>query len=111
MDNTRRKRQKPESHEPRSHISTGSRKRRQQSSPDLEALLRKGLFLRRMFARPRLPLVDASGNPTSLALSVRRYGEPVPKTAADANRLAKKGLEILDQYHAVKAELKLRAAA
>jgi hypothetical protein len=44
-----------------------------------------------MFARPRLPLVDASGNPTSLALSVRRYSEPVPKTAADANRLAKKG--------------------
>jgi hypothetical protein len=46
-----------------------------------------------------------------LALSVRRYGEPVPKTAADARRLAEKGLEILDQYYAAKAEQELRTAA
>lgn len=83
----------------------------QTEAADLDALLRKGLFLRRMFARPRGPMVDENGNPTSLALSVQRYGEAVPKTAADVRELAEKGLRILDQYHAAKSERQLLRAA
>jgi hypothetical protein len=91
--------------------AASSARKRQRSPADLEPLLRKGQFLRRMFARPRGPLVDESGNPTSLALSVRRWGEAVPKTAADARRLGEKGRKILEQYHVAKAEQQLRRAA
>jgi hypothetical protein len=110
MNNKRRRGRKPRSRDTHKSVAE-SEKRREQASADLEALLRKGLFLRRMFARPHGPLVDENGDPTSLALSVRRYGEAIPKTAADAARLAKKGSAILDQYHAAKADLQLDTAA
>ncbi len=63
-----------------------------------EKMRRKGSFLRRHFATLRGPLKDADGNPTRLALQAHAWGEPVPKTAAAARRLAAKGTELLKQY-------------
>ena len=58
---------------------------------------RKGSFLRRHFAHPRGPMVK-DGEPTRLALSAHAWGEPVPKTNADAAKLAAKGKRLLEQY-------------
>src|SRR5262245_61238110 len=52
-----------------------------------EKMKRKGSFLRRMFTHPRGPLVDDKGKPTRLALCANAWGEPVPKTKADAKEL------------------------
>lgn len=61
---------------------------------------RKGSFLRRHFANPDAgPLTDEKGKPTRHALSAAAWGEPVPKTEADAKKLAKKGSDLLEQYH------------
>ena len=65
---------------------------------------RKGSFLRRHFANPRGPMTDDHGEPTRLALSAHAWGEPVPKDAAAAKRLAAKGTQLLDQYHAAQAK-------
>lgn len=64
-----------------------------------EKMKRKGSFLRRHFANPRGPLQDENGDPTRLALSAHAWGEPVPKTAAAAKRLAAKGTRLLTRYH------------
>lgn len=61
---------------------------------------RKGSFLRRHFANPQAgPLTDEKGEPTRHALSAAAWGEPVPKNDADVKKLAKKGSELLEQYH------------
>ena len=67
-----------------------------------EKMRRKGSFLRRFFANLRGPLVNKRGEPTRLALSAHAWGEPVPKTAADAKALADKGKQLLEQYHTAK---------
>ncbi len=67
-----------------------------------EKMKRKGSFLRRHFANPRGPMVGDNGKPTRLALSAHAWGEPVPKTAAAARKLAKKGETLLKKYHAAK---------
>jgi hypothetical protein len=59
---------------------------------------RKGSFLRRHFATLRGPLVDQDGKPTRLALQAHAWGEPVPKTAKAAKRLAEKGARLLARY-------------
>ncbi len=63
-----------------------------------EKMRRKGSFLRRHFATLRGPLKDEDGNPTRLALQAQAWGEPVPKTKRDAQRLARKGSELLERY-------------
>ncbi len=63
-----------------------------------EDMKRKGSFLRRHFANPRGPLVDAKGRPTRLALSAHAWGERVPKSDADVERLARKGTRLLEKY-------------
>ena len=63
---------------------------------------RKGSFLRRHFANPRGPM-EKDGKPTRLALSAQAWGEPLPKTAADARKLAAKGKKLLEQYQSSKA--------
>jgi len=82
--------------------------RRNATPGGLDALLSKGLFLRRMFARPRGALTDRLGNPTPLALSVKAWSEPVPRTEVEARRLAEKGTQVLQRYHAEKAAQQLR---
>lgn len=63
-----------------------------------EKMRRKGSFLRRTFTHPRGPLVDADGKPTRLALSAQAWGEPVPKTLASAQKLAAKGMRLLERF-------------
>ena len=61
---------------------------------------RKGSFLRRHFANPGAgPLQDDKGEPTRHALSAAAWGEPVPTSAADVKKLAKKGGELLEKFH------------
>jgi hypothetical protein len=48
------------------------------------------------------PLVDERGRPTRHALSAHAWGEPVPKTAAAARRIAAKGQRLLQRYQQVK---------
>jgi len=67
-----------------------------------EKMRRKGSFLRRHFANLRGPLVGEDGKPTRLALSARAWGEPVPKTAAAAKKLAEKGTRLLERYKKAK---------
>ena len=67
---------------------------------------RKGSFLRRHFANPSGPMVDDDGKPTRLALSAHAWGEPVPKTAAAARKLAAKGKTLLEQYDKSKSKKK-----
>lgn len=69
-----------------------------------EKMRRKGSFLRRHFANPAGPMTDGDGEPTRLALSAHAWGEPVPKTMADAKKLAAKGTKLLGQYAESKAE-------
>ena len=64
---------------------------------------RKGSFLRRHFANPRGPM-EKDGEPTRLALSAQAWGEPLPKTATAARKLAAKGSKLLDAYRQGKAD-------
>jgi len=70
----------------------------------LEEMRRKGSFLRRHFANPRGPMKDEEGEPTRLALSAQAWGEPVPKTMADAKKLAAKGSRLLEKYQTGKGK-------
>ena len=63
-----------------------------------EKMRRKGSFLVRFFTNPSGPMQDDKGKPTRLALSAAAWGEPVPKTAAAAAKLAAKGSRLLERY-------------
>ena len=63
-----------------------------------EEMKRKGSFLRRHFANLQGPLLDDDGAPTRLALQAHAWGEPVPKTAEAAKKLAEKGTRLLERY-------------
>ena len=68
------------------------------NSPTGERARRKGSFLTRFYTNPSGPLVDKDGEPTRLALAANAWGEPVPRTAAAAARLAAKGRNLLEKY-------------
>ena len=63
-----------------------------------EEMKRKGSVLRRHYATLRGPLVDENGEPTRLALQAQAWGEKVPKTEAEAKKLADKGTKLLEKY-------------
>ena len=69
-----------------------------------EKMMRKGSFLRRHYANPPGPVVDEKGEPTRQALQAAAWGEPVPKTEGDEKKLAAKGAELLEEYHAAKGD-------
>lgn len=71
-----------------------------ESSPTGQRARRKGSFLTRFYTNPSGPLIDKDGDPTRLALAARAWGEPAPRTAAAAQRLAAKGRNLLAQYKA-----------
>jgi len=71
-----------------------------------EKMRRKGSFLTRFFTSPSGPLVDDKGRATRLALSAAAWGEPVPKNAEDAARLASKGRRLLERYENTKKRKK-----
>ena len=68
------------------------------ASPIGERAKRKGSFLTRFYTNPSGPLVGDNGKPTRLALAANAWGEPVPRTAASAARLAAKGRNLLEKY-------------
>lgn len=67
-----------------------------------EKMRRKGSFLTRFFTNPSGPMVDDKGRATRLALSAAAWGEPVPKNAEDAAKLAAKGRRLLERYRNLK---------
>lgn len=69
-----------------------------ESSPSGDKARRKGSFLTRFYTNPSGPLVDKDGEPTRLALAANAWGEPVPRTAGVAARLAAKGRNMLEKY-------------
>ena len=70
------------------------------SSPTGQRARRKGSFLARFYTNPSGPLTKDNGEPTRLALAARAWGEPAPRTAAAAQRLAAKGRNLLEKYKA-----------
>jgi hypothetical protein len=68
------------------------------SNPVGQRARRKGSFLTRFYTNPSGPLVDKDGDPTRLALAANAWGEPVPRTAGAAARLAAKGRNMLEKY-------------
>lgn len=71
-----------------------------ESNPTGQKARRKGSFLTRFYTNPSGPLVDKDGDPTRLSLAARAWGEPAPRTAGAARRLAAKGRNLLEQYKA-----------
>lgn len=67
-----------------------------------EKMRRKGSFLTRFYTNPSGPLLTKTGKPTRLALAANAWGEPVPKTMADAARLSAEGRRLLASYNARK---------
>lgn len=67
-----------------------------------EKMRRKGSFLTRFYTNPSGPLVKPNGEFTRLALAARAWGEPAPKNAQSAARLAAKGRNLLESYQAGK---------
>jgi len=63
-----------------------------------QKMRRKGSFLTRFFTNPSGPLTKPNGEPSRLALSAAAWGEPIPKNAQDAARLAAKGRNLLKRY-------------
>ncbi len=75
-----------------------------EGSPPGDRARRKGSFLTRFYTNPSGPLVDDDGEPTRLAKAANAWGEPVPRTAAAASRLAAKGRNLLEKYKLEKDE-------
>ena len=69
-----------------------------EKSPTGQALRRKGSFLTRFYTNPSGPMVGENGKPTRLALAANAWGEPVPRTASAAARLAAKGRNLIEKY-------------
>jgi len=63
---------------------------------------RKGSFLTRFYTNPSGPMVKPNGKPTRLALAATAWGEPAPRNAQSAARLAAKGRNLLESYEAGK---------
>lgn len=73
-----------------------------ESTPSGDRARRKGSFLARFYTDPSGPLVKDDGKPTRLALAAKAWGEPAPRTASAAARLAAKGRNLLAKYKAEK---------
>jgi hypothetical protein len=56
-------------------------------------------------------MVDAKGRPTRLALSAAAWGEPIPKTVAQAQALAMEGRRLLERYAAAKKKASAKKTA
>ena len=80
------------------HLKPGVKKAERDMSP--EDMRRKGSWASRFYGRKGKlpPLTDQNGDPTRFALTARAWGEPVPKTAAAARKIAAKGKRLLEKY-------------
>lgn len=89
------------------NIQPGVTKKDSELTP--EEMQRKGAFLRRHYANPRGSVTDAKGEPTRFALQAQAWGERIPKTEADVQKLADKGTKLLDRYHKLQGDGKTTA--
>lgn len=80
------------------HLKPGVKKPRSRMTP--EEMKRKGSWAVRFYGRQGKlpPLRDKNGKPTRFALTAAAWGEPVPRTAAAARRIAAKGRRLLQAY-------------
>jgi Domain of unknown function (DUF6321) len=85
------------------HLKPGVKAKKRDMSP--QEMRRKGSWAVRFYGRAGElpPLRSANGNPTRFALTAAAWGEPVPKTAAAARKIAAKGRRLLAAYHRTKA--------
>lgn len=84
------------------HLKPGVTK--PESQMTLDEMRRKGSWATRFYGRETLPpLRKPDGEPTRFALSAHAWGEKVPRTEAEARRIAKKGRELLQRYREKKA--------
>ncbi len=84
-----------------SHLKPGVTTKSSEMTP--QDMRRKGSWAVRFSGRKKLPpLVDEDGRPTRHALSAHAWGEPVPKTAAAARRIAARGERLLQRYRQAK---------
>jgi hypothetical protein len=90
-------------HQDGSHLKPGVTKPLSEMTP--QDIRRKGSWAVRFYGRAKLPpLVDDEGRPTRHALSAHAWGEPVPRTAAAARRIAAKGHRLLARYQKIKSK-------
>jgi hypothetical protein len=82
------------------HLKTGVQKSVADMTP--QEMRRKGSWAVRFYGREGKlpPLVDEQGKPTRFALTADAWGEPVPRTATAARRIAAKGHRLLKRYEA-----------
>lgn len=84
------------------HLKPGVTKSASAMTPD--EMRRKGSWAARFYGRATLPpLLTPDGEPTRFALSAHAWGEKVPKTEAEARKIAEKGRELLKRYKSLKA--------
>lgn len=84
-------------------LKPGVKKKVSEMTP--QELRRKGSWAVRFYGRKRLPpLVGKDGKPTRHALSAHAWGEPVPRTATAARRIAARGRRLLARYRALKSK-------
>jgi hypothetical protein len=85
------------------HLKPGVKKSAGKMTP--QEMRRKGSWAVRFYGRKgRLPpLVTDSGKPSRFALTAAAWGEPVPRTAAAARRIAAKGRRLLAAYGKLRA--------
>lgn len=90
-----------------SHLKPGVTKKASEMTPS--DMRRKGSWAVRFYGRAKLPpLVDGKGKPTRHALSAHAWGEPVPKTAAAARRIAAKGEKLLQRYRRTQEKIEAK---
>ena len=79
-------------------LKPGVKKPRGEMTP--AEMRRKGSWAVRFYGRKGTlpPLRDEHGKPTRFALTAAAWGEPVPRTAAAARRIAAKGRRLLAAY-------------
>lgn len=85
------------------HLRPGVTKPERDMTPD--DMRRKGSFLRRHYGRKNpFRLVDAKGEPTRYALQAQAWGERLPRTPEDIQRLAEKGRKLLEKADRAEAK-------
>ena len=86
------------------HLKPGVQKSASEMTP--QDMRRKGSWAVRFYGRKGElpPLIDPRGKPTRFALTAAAWGEPVPKTAAAARRIAARGQRLLDWYRTERAK-------
>lgn len=84
------------------HLKPGVKKRTGRMTP--EEMRRKGSWAVRFYGRAGKlpPLKNKGGSPTRFALTAAAWGEPVPKSAAAARKIAAKGRRLLERYRRVR---------